>query len=208
MTSEEINQTVAQLKRDFHSMMNGVASTLMREKGMNYGVNFGVEAVRLNEIARELPSDAALARSLWQQNVRECRLLATMIYPADEFSPDICEAWIDTIQTTEEAQYMAMHLLQNLLYAGKKVTEWMSSENGMRQLCGFLTAGRLISGGTRFYARERNELLDQCETALYSNNNAVVRAAYNTLQSFGSQNSYQETEVEKIFSNFARRNSK
>ena len=42
MTSQEVSETVARLKREFHSMMNGVASGSMRDKGLNYGVNFGV----------------------------------------------------------------------------------------------------------------------------------------------------------------------
>ena len=167
MTSQEVSETVARLKREFHSMMNGVASGSMRDKGLNYGVNFGVEGVRLVEMSHTLPRESALARALWQQRVRECRLLAPMIYPAEEFSQDVCDAWIDTLQTTEEVQYLSMYLLQRLPYAGGKVLEWMASENDMRQLCGFLVAGRMLGNGVRFYGRERNELLDQCETALY-----------------------------------------
>ena len=194
---------MARLKKDFRSMMTRVVSISRRDKGLYYVVNCGVEGVRLTELSKSLPHDATLARALWQERVRECRLLAPMTYPAEEFAQDICEAWIDTLQTTEEAQYMSMHLLQHLPYAGSKVMEWMASENALRQLCGFLTAGKLIGGGVRFYGRERNELLDQCETALHSKNPQVARAAYNALQRFGSQNSYQETEVEKIFSKFA-----
>ena len=51
MTSQEVSETVARLKREFHSMMNGVASGSMRDKGLNYGVNFGVEGVRLVEMS-------------------------------------------------------------------------------------------------------------------------------------------------------------
>ena len=89
MTSQEVSETVARLKREFHSMMNGVASGSMRDKGLNYGVNFGVEGVRLVEMSHTLPRESALARALWQQRVRECRLLAPMIYPAEDFSQDV-----------------------------------------------------------------------------------------------------------------------
>ena len=67
MTSQEVSETVARLKREFHSMMNGVASGSMRDKGLNYGVNFGVEGVRLVEMSHTLPRESALARALWQQ---------------------------------------------------------------------------------------------------------------------------------------------
>lgn len=205
MTDAEATGTIAQLKRQFHAMMNGVVSGSMRDKGVTYGVNFGVEAVRLVELSRTLTPDSRLAEELWRQRVRECRLLAPMVYPAGEFEPDMCDAWLDTLATPEEAQYLSMHLLQKLPYAPQKVKEWMASERELVQLCGLLTAGRLIAADTKFYARERNELLDQCETALYSKNSAVAKAALNTLQKFAGQNSYQEAEVERIFSKFAHR---
>lgn len=208
MTKQEASQTVAELKREFHSMMNGTASGSMREKGLNYTVNFGVEGVRLSEMAKTLPPDGELAAELWRQRVRECRLLATMVQPAADFAPDLCDEWIDSLKTTEEAQYISLHLLSQLPYAETKALEWTAAENELRQLCGLLTIGRLLRGGTRFYARARNELLDQCEAALYSKNGVVARAALNALQSFAAQNSYQEKEVERIFSNFASRNNK
>lgn len=208
MTRQEAAQTVAELKREFHSMMNGAASGSMREKGLSYAVNFGVEGVRLAEMAKSLPSDAELAAELWRQRVRECRLLATMVEPAAEFAPDLCDEWIDSLTTTEEAQYLSLHLLSKLPYAEAKALEWTAADNELRQLCGLLTIGRLLRGGTRFYARARNELLDQAEAALHSKNGVVARAALNALQSFAAQNSYQEKEVERIFSSFANRNSK
>lgn len=207
MTAKEAEEATAQLKREFRSMMNGVASASMRQKGMDYAVNFGVESVRIAGLAKQTPHDAALARTLWMQRVRECRLLATMVYPAEEFADDICEAWLDTLHTAEEAQYLAMNLLRRLPYAATKVLEWTARENELQQLCGFLTAGWLAADGTRFYGRERNELLDQCETALYSKNKLVARASFNALQRFASQNYWQEREVEKIFSKFAEQNN-
>lgn len=205
MTQQEIADTTMQLKRELHSMMNGATSSSMRASGVSYGVNFGVEGTRLSGLASQLPHDAALARALWSESVRECRLLATMTYPPSEFAPDVCEAWIDTLRTAEEAQYLSFHLLSRLPYAQTKAMEWTAAEGEMRQLCGLLTAGRLIAGGTRYYGRERNELLDQLETAIYSPSLPIAKAAINALQHFAGQNSFQEKEVDRIFASYAKR---
>lgn len=207
MTEEEIRSTLAMIKRECHSMMNGILSEDMRRRGLRYDVNFGVEGVRLKELASSLPHEADLAVALFKERIRECRLLAPMLYPPEKFAPDIAEVWLDGLRTTEEAQYMSMYLLQYLPYASRAAMEWMASEDNMRQLCGFLTAGRLISSGVRFYGRERCELLDQCEAAL-SGSAAVSRAAWNTLSRFAAQNDWQEREVEKIFSRFSASASK
>ncbi len=208
MTEEEIKETVRRIKQDCHSMMNGVVSAGMRERGLRYGVNFGVEGVRLIEMARHLPHDTTLALALWREPVRECRLLATMLYPPEKCAPDMAAELVAGLRTPEEAQYLSMHLLQYLPYAGHAIMEWMASEDTMTELCGFLTAGRLISAGVCFYGRERSELADQCETALYSPSPMVARAAYNALIRFAEQNTFQNIEVGRILSRFARSQKK
>ena len=63
--------------------MNGPVSQSMREKGLAYKVNFGVELPRLREMAEEWPHNYELAAALWKENIRECRLLAGMLMQVD-----------------------------------------------------------------------------------------------------------------------------
>ena len=47
----ETNETIREIKKQFRLFMNGVVSQSMREKGLEYKVNFGIELPRLKEIA-------------------------------------------------------------------------------------------------------------------------------------------------------------
>ena len=47
----ETNETIKEIKKQFRLFMNGVVSQSMREKGLEYKVNFGIELPRLKEIA-------------------------------------------------------------------------------------------------------------------------------------------------------------
>ena len=91
-----INEQVRTIKREFHLMMNGVVSQSMREKGIAYRTNFGVELPRLQQFSATLPHTSALASALWKEQVRECRLLATMLMPSSEFEADMAELAIIT----------------------------------------------------------------------------------------------------------------
>jgi len=66
--------------------MNGVVSESMREKGIGYRLNFGVSLPQIKEIASKLEKDSNLAIALWKEDVREYKMLAALLYPADEFS--------------------------------------------------------------------------------------------------------------------------
>ena len=48
---ENIREQIREIKQQLRSLMNGAASASMREKGLNYKVNFGVELPRLKQLA-------------------------------------------------------------------------------------------------------------------------------------------------------------
>ena len=60
----------------------------------------------------------------------------------------------------------------------------MAAEDEMRQMCGYLVLTRLFMRGQEPNERGINEFLDQAETALASENNALRRAAIKSIQRF------------------------
>ena len=62
----DIPETIRKIKTELRLAMNGVASAYMRENGMNYKLNFGVELPRLRDIAAGFPADHDLAQALWK----------------------------------------------------------------------------------------------------------------------------------------------
>ena len=72
--------------------MNGVISTSMRQKGMNYKLIFGVPIPEIKHIAAAHEPDAELARALWKEDVREMKILATLVMKIFSAMPTIM-AW-------------------------------------------------------------------------------------------------------------------
>ena len=94
--------------------MNGPVSQSLREKGLQYRVIYGVEWNRLIQLASTLEKDSTLACALWKEDIRECRLLALLLQPADEFLEDMAEIWIEDMHYPEEAQYALLALFCRL----------------------------------------------------------------------------------------------
>ena len=90
-----LQEQVRAVKREFRLMMNGITSQSMREKGLTYRTNFGVELPRLKAFSDDLPHTTELAAALWKEQVRECRLLAPMLMPADDFEEDMADLWVE-----------------------------------------------------------------------------------------------------------------
>ena len=155
---------IQDIKKELRAAMNGVASARMRAAGAPYKLIFGVELPRLQDIAREFTPDHQLAQALWNENIRESKLLATLLMPLDRFYPEVADIWVDEIPSAEVAQVATMNLFSRLPYAPSLAFEWIAGEKEMRQLCGFLIVARLLQQGVEFNERSIHELHDQMES--------------------------------------------
>lgn len=194
----ELKEELRKIKQELRLSMNGVASAFMRENGLSYKLNFGVELPRLNDIAREFEPNHDLAQALWKENIRECKILAGLLQPVETFYPEIAEIWIENMPTPEIAQLTVMNLIQKTPYASEKAFQWIAREEEMFQLCGYLLFARLFMKGNELNQRAEEEFLDQAASMINCTNPSLRRAVISALQKFGELNKESETKAEKV----------
>ena len=112
----EVQETIKEIKKQFRLFMNGVVSQSMREKGLDYKLNFGIEVPRIKEIASKFEKNHEVAQALWKENIRECKIMAGLLQPVDTFYPDIADIWVEDMRYPEIAELTCMNLFQHMLY--------------------------------------------------------------------------------------------
>lgn len=197
MMDNNIHETIKDIKSKFRLFMNGMVSQSMREKGMEYKLNFGIEYPRIKEIAAGYEPDHELAQALWKENIRECKILAGLLQPVDTFYPEIADIWIEGMDYPELAEYTVMNLFQRLPYASEVVFRWMADEREMFQLCGFLLMARLLMKGEKLNERAEAEFLDQACTAVEGDCGPVQKAASVALRKYAHQSRDNKRTVSK-----------
>lgn len=203
MANGNTQQNISDIKKELRANMNGVASAAMRQTD-DYRVNWGIELPRVHAIASEFEPSRELAQALWNESVRECKILATMLMPKDEFIEELCDIWVENIRTDEIAQIFCINLVQHMPYASTKAFEWIATRTegeeststqhiakDQRENCGYLTLCHLLRR-SELNERSAEEFLDQASSAL--NNRYAVKA----LQCFASQSEENEKKVKKI----------
>lgn len=70
----EIQDTIREIKSKFRLFMNGMVSQSMREKGIDYKLNFGIEYPRIKEIAADYPCSHELAQLYGKKTSANVRL--------------------------------------------------------------------------------------------------------------------------------------
>jgi hypothetical protein len=187
MDKNTVPSKVKEIKQSFRLMMDGSVAQSMRDKGLNYHLNWGATLPRLKAKAEELKSmdnvyDLAIA--LWKENVRECKILATMLMPPEKMLPEVCDIWMEQIPSQEIAEQAAFNLWQHLPYAPEKAYQWIASDQEYYQLCGFHVLSRLFMNGQEPNERGINEFIDQALSALQGPYMSVRKAAMQSIQHF------------------------
>ena len=149
----DLQETLKYIKTQFRLGMNGTVSKSMRDKGLDYKLNFGVEIPRLKEIAAQYPKDHQLAQALWKENIREAKILAGMLQPVDSFYPEIADIWVEDMHYPEIAEQTCQNLFQHLPYASEKAFEWIStisdsSKESVSFIVLYVCVIRVVKGNT------------------------------------------------------------
>ena len=176
-----VQERILDIKQKLRLSMNGVASGSMRQAGIEYKLNFGVGIPELKRIASGIDKDAELAAALWKEDIRECRMLAALIYPEEQFLPDLADVWIEQLRYPDLADVCCMYLFSRMQGASEAAFRWVASDNGMARYCGFLTLAHLLRQGREMGERYVLELKDQASAAINGADLMCAQAAKTAL---------------------------
>ena len=215
MMNPELQQYIKELKQSFRQMMDGSVAQSMRDKGLNYHLNWGATLPRLQDKAKEIKDSSMfnvqrstfnvqrsmftlydLSIALWKENVRECKILATLLMPADEILPEVVDIWMEQIPSLEIAEQASFNLWQYLPYAPEKAYQWIASDKEYDQVCGFHVLSRLFMNHQEPNERGINEYLDQMLAALQGPHASVRKAAM--------QSAYRFAELGLVYERMAK----
>lgn len=182
--NEETHQKLMKIKRSFRLLMSGPTSQSMTQKGLGYKINWGVPFIELKKMALEYGKDYELAIELWKEDIRECKILATLIMPAEKMLPEITDIWMEQVKSQEMAEMLAFNLLQHVDYAPAIAYEWIATDKTLYEIAGFQLLARLFANGQEANKRGINEFLDQAAVALQGDNMGIKHAAANCVLRF------------------------
>lgn len=178
-----MDEIIRDIRTDLRLAMNGVVSSSMRDKGMDYKMNFGVDVPRIKGIAQKYEASAALAEQIWKLDVREMKILATMLYPVDQFTESKADEWVDEIVNQEIREHLCFNLLQNLPYSNVLVEKWSADSDESIRLTGYWLLVRLMLIKSDVLQNiNSGKIIEKALLDVHSDNGLLSKAALNVLK--------------------------
>ena len=196
--NEDTHSKLMAIKQSFRLFMDGTTSRSMAQKGMGYKINWGVPFHELRKMAVPYAPNYELAIELWKENIRECKIMATLIMPPERMSPELADVLTEQPLQQEMAEMLAFNLLQHVDFAPALAYQWMASDRMDRQMCAYQLLARLFMKGSEPNERGLDEYLDQVSVALQSDNLGVRHAASASLQKLAMLGDSYEQRVDEL----------
>lgn len=204
---KETSELVKEIKRSFRMYMNGVTAASMRQKGLDYKINWGTNQMDLRRMAQKYGKNHELANALWsEQNIRECRLLATMIMPAEEMTMDEAVGWIASATNQELMEAAVFNLFQHMASAGQLSMEMLkSSDENIRMgaynlVCMLLKRKENLKQETydELFRKSSSDIHTIMNTGIKPTNRQLLHAIANCLGYVASSDTAQSDTAERI----------
>lgn len=176
------------IRTDLRLSMNGVVSTSMREKGLNYGLNFGVSIPKLRQIAKKYKPNVSLAETLYKQDTRELKILATMLYPVEHLSDKTADEWCRLISNQEIREQACMNLFQNSANAVCLAQRWVEHPDENIRTTGYWLLARLFltrKDDMELKQLKMDDILLKSAKDIRSESAFLQRAALNVFKFYG-----------------------
>lgn len=148
--------------------MNGVISTSMRQKGMNYKLIFGVPFPEIKRIAATHEPDAELARAMWKEDVREMKILATLLFPAGSMTQEEALAWMREIPYPEIAEQCCNNLFPTVEQPDQLALKFLADKKSpFGRMCGFLLWAQLFKKNLAVEKSRVEAFLAECTCTMH-----------------------------------------
>jgi len=115
---------------------NGDVSDSMARHGLIYKKNYGVSIPVIDLLAKEYSKDTHFASHLWNQEERECKLLALRIFDEKSVNEELINQIIERIENSELAEQTAQCLFIRLENSSKIAIALLKNTNEYCNLAG------------------------------------------------------------------------
>jgi 3-methyladenine DNA glycosylase AlkD len=197
-----------EILKKLESLSDPKAVEGMARFGISPKNTFGVSIPNLRKIAKEIGTDHLLAQKLWTSDIRETRILASMIDDPTMVTEDQMEKWVRDFDYWEICDQCCMNLFKKTKFAYQKAVEWSSREEEFVKRAGFVLMACLAVSDKKADNKQFERFLPIIKREATDNRNYVKKAVNWALRQIGKRNLNLNRRAIEIANEIKKINSK
>lgn len=150
----------------------------------------GVPKPKLRELAKKIGKNHELALRLWDSNIHEARILASMIAEPEKVDEDLMERWVKDFDNWDLCDQCVMNLFWRMKFAYKKAVEWSQREEEFVRRAGFALMAKLAISDKKANDEKFERFFPYILKGAKDERNYVKKAVSWALRQIGKRNLY------------------
>ena len=171
------------------SLSNSKSIAGMSGFGITPQKTYGVSIPNLRKIAKEIGVNHQLAKKLWSLNIRETRILASMIDDPQIVTETQIEKWVKEFDYWEICDQCCMNLFEKTGFAYEKCFRWSLSKKEFVKRAGFVLMARLAVSDKQAEDKKFEQFFPIIKRESTDERNMVRKAVNWALRQIGKRNS-------------------
>lgn len=169
---------------------------------------FGILKPELRKIAKRIGKNQELAIKLWETEIHEARILASIIAEPEKFTEDLMDKWVSEIDNWDLCDQCVMNLFWRTKHAYKKAREWSQSNHEFIKRAGFSLIAKLAMSDKKASNEKFEQFFPIIKREATDNRNYVKKAISWALRQIGKRNLELNEKAIEIAKEIQRLNSK
>jgi 3-methyladenine DNA glycosylase AlkD len=132
--------TLQRIVEEIKSRRSGPTSDSLTQFGIEYKVNYGVPITELRKIAEPYIGNHPLALELFKQDIRECKIIASIIDDPTQITGEQIDEWAQSFTNVEIVEQVCSNVLWKADCALSRSIQWCLSEDNLLIKAGLLVA--------------------------------------------------------------------
>lgn len=174
--------------RKLKSLSNPRAVEGMAKYGITPERTYGVSIPNLRKIAEEIGKDPELAKKLWESNIRETRILASMVDNPEVVAEEQMERWVKDFDYWEVCDQVCQNLFTYTKFAYQKAIEWSGRDEEFVKRAGFALIAWLAFKDKEAKNEQFEKFLPVIKRESTDDRNFVEKAVNWALRQIGKRN--------------------
>jgi 3-methyladenine DNA glycosylase AlkD len=177
-----------EVMQKLRSLFNPSAVTGKAMYGIGPEKGYGVSIPNLRMIAEEIGIDHNLAQRLWDSEIHDARILASMIEDPRLVSEDQMEKWVRDLDSWEICDQCCMNLFGETPFAHQKAVQWSKRSEEFAKRAAFTLMAVLAVHDKKAGNDEFERFLPIIESESTDDRNFVRKAVNWALRQIGKRN--------------------
>jgi 3-methyladenine DNA glycosylase AlkD len=156
--------------------------------GINSNNTYGVSIPNLRKMAKEIGKNHELAQQLWESEIHEARILASMVDDSKMITEKQMEDWVKNFDSWDVCDQVCMNLFDKTKFSYTKINEWSKRNDEFIKRAGFALIACMAVHNKDIKDKDFIKLLPIIKRESTDDRNFVKKAVNWALRQIGKRN--------------------